>query len=40
MSEARWQSFFTTMSENGVYSKRLNWRDAFTTRFVQQGASR
>tara|TARA_B110000971_G_C20022432_1_gene507033 strand:- start:237 stop:1253 length:1017 start_codon:yes stop_codon:yes gene_type:complete len=39
MSEARWQSFFTTMAENGVYPKSLNWRDAFTTRFVQQGTS-
>ena len=37
MSEARWLSFFTTMSENGVYSKRLNWRAAFTTRFIDQG---
>lgn len=34
MNEARWQSFFTTMSENGVYPKDLDWRAAFTTRFI------
>ena len=34
MSQARWQSFFTTMSENGVYRKSLDWQNAFTTKFV------
>lgn len=34
MSRARWQSFFTTMSENGVYRKSLDWQNAFTTKFV------
>ena len=34
MNEARWQAFFTIMSDNGVYSRELNWRAAFTTRFI------
>lgn len=34
MSRARWKSFFTTMSENGVYRKSLDWQNAFTTKFV------
>ena len=34
MSRARWQSFFTTISENGVYPKTLDWQNAFTTKFV------
>ena len=34
MSSTRWQSFFTTMSENGVYPTALNWQDAFTTDFT------
>ena len=35
MQAERWQEFFETMSENGVYNKQLYWQDAFTTRFVQ-----
>jgi NitT/TauT family transport system substrate-binding protein len=38
MSVARWQSFFKTMSENGVYPTGLNWQDAFTTDFTNAGA--
>ena len=34
MNEARWQAFFTIMSDNGVYPRELNWRAAFTTRFI------
>ena len=34
MVPARWQSFFDTMSANGVYPLGLNWQDAFTTRFI------
>jgi NitT/TauT family transport system substrate-binding protein len=34
MSPARWQDFFTTMSQNSVYPEDLNWRAAFTTRFI------
>lgn len=39
MSTARWQSFFMTMSENGVYPKALNWQDAFTTDFTTAPAA-
>ena len=38
MSEARWQSFFKTMSENGVYPTTLDWQNAFTTDFTNAGA--
>ena len=34
MDAARWQAFFTIMSENGVYPSGLDWRAAFTTRFI------
>ena len=34
MDAARWQAFFTIMSENGVYPTGLDWRAAFTTRFI------
>ena len=34
MDAARWQEFFTIMAENGVYPESMNWRAAFTTRFV------
>lgn len=36
MTEARWQDFFDTMSDAGVYPKRLDWRKAFTLRFVDK----
>ena len=35
MRPERWQSFFATMAQQGVYPSDLVWRDAFTTRFVQ-----
>ena len=38
MSAARWQSFFKTMSENGVYPTTLDWQSAFTTDFTNAGA--
>ena len=38
MSKARWQSFFKTMSENGVYPLTLDWQNAFTTDFTNAGA--
>jgi NitT/TauT family transport system substrate-binding protein len=38
MSVTRWQNFFKTMSENGVYPTSLNWQDAFTTDFTNAGA--
>jgi NitT/TauT family transport system substrate-binding protein len=34
MTEERWNAFFTIMSEQGIYPKELNWRDAFTLRFL------
>jgi len=38
MSAARWQNFFKTMSENGVYPTTLDWQNAFTTDFTNAGA--
>jgi len=38
MTEQRWQQFFETMAGSGVYAKDLNWRAAFTTQFINQGA--
>ncbi len=35
MRSERWQAFFETMSTNGVYPATLNWRDAFTTKFIK-----
>lgn len=37
MSEARWDKFFTTMAQEGVYPQDLNWRQAFTLDFVNKG---
>ena len=37
MSEARWQNFFTVMSENGVYDPSLDWTQAYTLDFVNKG---
>ena len=34
MSETRWQAFFTTMSAAGLYPADMDWRTAFTTRFL------
>jgi NitT/TauT family transport system substrate-binding protein len=34
MTEARWQDFFNTMAEAGVYPKDLAFRKAFTLKFV------
>jgi len=34
MSEEKWKNFFNIMSENGVYDKELEWRDAFTLDFI------
>jgi NitT/TauT family transport system substrate-binding protein len=36
MTEARWQDFFDTMSEAGVYPRDLDYRKAFTLRFVDK----
>jgi len=37
MSEEKWKNFFNIMSENGVYDKGLEWRDAFTLDFIGKG---
>lgn len=37
MTDARFQAFFDVMSQYGVYEKSLDWRQAFTTEFVNQG---
>ena len=37
MTDARFQAFFDVMSQYGVYEKTLDWRQAFTTEFVNQG---
>ena len=37
MSEEKWKNFFNIMSENGVYDKELEWRDAFTLDFIEKG---
>jgi len=37
MSEEKWKNFFNIMSENGVYDKDLNWRDAYTLDFIEKG---
>jgi NitT/TauT family transport system substrate-binding protein len=36
MTEARWQDFFATMSSQGLYPAGLDWRKAYTLRFVNQ----
>ena len=38
MSDARWQSFFEVMAEQGLYPKTLDWKKAYTLRFVNQRA--
>ncbi len=40
MSDERWQAFFTIMSDQGIYPKDLNWRDAYTLAFINQGPAR
>lgn len=37
MTEERWKIFFDVMSANGVYESDLNWRDAYTLDFVNEG---
>jgi len=34
MTVTRWQSFFATMSAAGLYPANMDWRAAFTTRFL------
>lgn len=37
MTEARWRAFFESMAGQGLYPADLDWRDAFTLRFVGAG---
>jgi NitT/TauT family transport system substrate-binding protein len=36
MTEARWQDFHATMAGQGLYPKDMDWRKAFTLRFVDK----
>jgi NitT/TauT family transport system substrate-binding protein len=36
MSDARWQDFFRTMSGEGLYPPDMDWKKAYTLRFVNQ----
>ncbi len=36
MTAARWQAFFTTMADAGVYPQAMDWRRAFTLAFVNK----
>ena len=36
MTEARWKDFFDTMSTQGLYPATMDWKKAYTTRFVNQ----
>lgn len=34
MTTERWQAFFETMSQAGLYPADLDWRQAFTTQYL------
>lgn len=36
MTDIKWESFFRTMSINGVYEKDLEWRESFTLDFINK----
>ena len=36
MTDIKWESFFKTMSINGVYEKDLKWRESFTLDFINK----
>ena len=36
MTDARWQDFFAVMSDEALYPKNLDWKQAYTARFVNQ----
>jgi NitT/TauT family transport system substrate-binding protein len=36
MNDARWEAFFKVMAEQGLYPKDLDWRKAYTLRFVDK----
>jgi NitT/TauT family transport system substrate-binding protein len=37
MSEARWETFFRSMQQQGLYKPDLDWRRAYTLQFVNKG---
>lgn len=37
MNDARWKSFFDIMAKEGLYPKTMDWRKAYTLRFVNKG---
>ena len=37
MTEARWRDFFEVMAQQGLYPKDMDFKKAYTTRFVDQG---
>ncbi len=39
MTDARWKTFFDTMAAEGIYPRTLDYRAAYTTRFVTAAAS-
>jgi NitT/TauT family transport system substrate-binding protein len=39
MTDARWQDFFTTMSEQGLYPADMDWKQGYTLQFVGKRAA-
>jgi len=39
MTDARWKTFFDTMSAEGIYTKNLDYRQAYTLQFVNKGVA-
>jgi NitT/TauT family transport system substrate-binding protein len=37
MADARWEDFFQSMQKHGLYNADLDWKRAYTTRFVNKG---
>jgi NitT/TauT family transport system substrate-binding protein len=37
MSEDRWKSFFDTLSQQGVFKKDTDYKQAFTLQFINKG---
>jgi NitT/TauT family transport system substrate-binding protein len=40
MTDARWQSFYEMMAGEGLYPKDMDWRKAYTLRFVDKGVGK
>jgi len=38
MSDARWEAFFQSMAGQGLYPPALDYKRAYTLRFVNKGA--